>query len=133
MSRQARTGTAPEVSLRRELHRRGRRFRVDFALGSVGLPRRRADVVFTRQRVAVFVDGCFWHSCPVHATRPRANRGWWETKLAGNVTRDRDTDERLRSAGWHVVRFWEHEDPRAAADAVESVLDDGADRGLPRS
>lgn len=123
MARQARTGTTPEVLLRRELHRRGRRFRVDFALRIAGLPRRRADLVFTRQKLAVFVDGCFWHSCPEHATRPQANRQWWAAKLAGNVARDRDTDERLHEVGWRVVRFWEHEHHDRAADVVEAVLD----------
>ena len=123
MSRQARTGTAPEVALRKELHRRGRRFRVDFRFDIDGLRRRRADVVFTRRRLAVFVDGCFWHRCPQHATFPRANRDWWAAKLDGNVSRDRDTDERLEQAGWSVIRLWEHEEVQAAADRVEDVLD----------
>src|SRR4051795_6896695 len=79
MSRARRRDTAPEVAIRREAHRRGLRYRVDAALP--GLPRRRADMVFTRRRVAVFVDGCFWHSCPIHATTPTANRGWWVAKL----------------------------------------------------
>lgn len=123
MSRQARTGTTPERALRTELHRRGRRFRVEFGFDIDGLRRRRADVVFTRAKVAVFVDGCFWHSCPEHATSPKANQEWWAAKLAGNVARDRDTDERLTLAGWRVVRLWEHEAAVAAADRVEAVLD----------
>lgn len=123
MSRQARTGTAPEVALRKELHRRGRRFRVDFRFDIDGLRRRRADVVFTRRRLAVFVDGCFWHRCPQHATSPRANKEWWAAKLDGNVARDRDTDERLEQAGWSVIRLWEHEEVQAAADRVEEALD----------
>lgn len=110
------------MALRRELHRRGMRFRVDYRLDGVGMPRRRADVVFSRRQVAVFVDGCFWHACPDHATSPKANGGWWAAKLAGNVARDRETDAVLRAAGWTVVRIWEHEDPIAAADAVESVV-----------
>jgi DNA mismatch endonuclease, patch repair protein len=120
MSAQRRRDTAPELALRRELHRRGRRYRVDLA----PLPgiRRRADLVFPGARVAVFVDGCFWHSCPAHATSPKNNADWWAAKLAGNVARDRDTDARLTAAGWTVVRIWEHEDPVAAADAVEAAL-----------
>jgi DNA mismatch endonuclease (patch repair protein) len=84
--------------------------------------RRRADLVFTRARVAVYLDGCFWHSCPEHATTPKANRDWWLEKLAANVSRDRDTDERLEAAGWAVVRVWEHEDPEVAAERVAVVV-----------
>ncbi|WP_068161078.1 very short patch repair endonuclease [Rhodococcus phenolicus] len=120
MSRQRRRDTAPEVALRRELHRRGARFFVDRA----PLPglRRRADLVFPRRRVAVYVDGCFWHRCPVHATAPKNNAEWWSAKLTGNVARDRDTDARLAAAGWTVVRIWEHEDPVLAADRVQNAL-----------
>jgi DNA mismatch endonuclease, patch repair protein len=120
MSRQRRTGTAPETALRKELHRRGRRYFVDRA----PLPgvRRRADLVFPRLRVAVYVDGCFWHCCPEHATYPKNNAQWWAEKLAGNVARDRDTDARLAAAGWTVVRIWEHEDAVAAADRVQAAL-----------
>ncbi len=120
MSRQRRTGTAPETALRKELHRRGARFFVDRA----PLPglRRRADLVFPRRRVAVYVDGCFWHSCPRHATHPKNNAQWWAEKLAGNVARDRDTDARLAAAGWLVVRIWEHEDAGDAADRVQAAL-----------
>ncbi len=121
MRRQARRDTKPEVALRRELHRRGRRFFVDRP-PVTGL-RRRADLVFPRRRVAVYVDGCFWHCCPAHATRPRNNAEWWAAKLAANVARDRDTDDRLTAAGWTVVRVWEHEDPVAAADRVQAALD----------
>jgi DNA mismatch endonuclease (patch repair protein) len=120
MSRARRRDTAPEVAIRREAHRRGLRYRVDTPVA--GLPRRRPDVVFTRQRVAVFVDGCFWHSCPVHATVPKSNRDWWVAKLERNVVRDRETDERLRVLGWTVLRFWEHEDPIAAVDVIERVV-----------
>jgi DNA mismatch endonuclease (patch repair protein) len=120
MQRQGQRDTKPELALRRELHRRGRRFFVDRA-PLKGL-RRRADLVFPRRRVAVYVDGCFWHSCPAHGTRPRNNAEWWAAKLAGNVARDRDTDTRLREAGWAVVRVWEHEEPGAAADRVDQAL-----------
>lgn len=120
MRAQRRRDTAPEVALRRELHRRGARFFVDRA----PLPglRRRADLVFPRKHVAVYVDGCFWHSCPQHATSPKNNAQWWADKLAANVVRDRDTDTRLAAAGWSVVRIWEHEDPTEAADRVQAAL-----------
>ena len=116
MSRQRRRDTAPELLLRRELHRRGLRFRVDHPLP--GLPRRRADLLFPRARVAVFVDGCFWHACPVHRTSPVSNAAWWAEKLRRNVNRDRATDAHLRGLGWTVLRFWEHEDMAVVADVV---------------
>jgi DNA mismatch endonuclease, patch repair protein len=97
------------------------RYRVDVA-PLRDLPRRRADVVFTRLRVAIFVDGCFWHCCPQHATSPKANSEWWRTKLEGNVARDRDTDARLEEHGWIVIRVWEHEPAAEAADRIEGVL-----------
>lgn len=128
MSRQPRRDTAPEVALRRELHRRGLRFRVDWPLP--GLPRRRADVAFTRRHVAVFVDGCFWHACPEHGTAPASNADWWAAKLDKNVRRDRDTDRHLHLSGWTVIRFWEHQDADSAADAVEAVVR-GAGNGGP--
>jgi DNA mismatch endonuclease (patch repair protein) len=79
-------------------------------------------MVFTRARVAVYVDGCFWHRCPVHATTPKANREWWEAKLSANVARDRDTDARLAAAGWATVRVWEHEDPATAAGRIAGAV-----------
>eukprot|EP01133_Synstelium_polycarpum_P019814 gene19814-23735_t len=109
MSAQRRRDTKPEIALRRELHRRGLRYFVDRA--PVKGVRRRADLVFPRRKVAVFVDGCFWHSCPQHATFPKNNAQWWTDKLAANVVRDRDTDARLAEQGWTVIRVWEHEDP----------------------
>lgn len=119
MSRQRRRDTEPEVALRRELFRRGYRFRVDLAV--VGR-RRRVDIAFTRRKVAVFVDGCFWHSCPVHATIPNSNRDWWVEKLAANVRRDRESDRQLEQLGWIVVRVWEHEPAAMAADRVEAAI-----------
>ncbi|NAZ80263.1 DNA mismatch endonuclease Vsr [Kineococcus sp. R8] len=120
MRAQARRDTAPELALRRELHRQGLRFFVDRA----PLPglRRRADLLFPRRRVAVYVDGCFWHRCPIHGSAPRNNGDWWKDKLDGNVARDRDTDERLLTAGWAVVRIWEHENATTAADRVQQVI-----------
>jgi DNA mismatch endonuclease (patch repair protein) len=115
LRRQPRSATKPEVVLRRELHRRGLRFRVNHP----GLPGR-PDVAFTRARIAVFVDGCFWHACPEHGTLPRNNREWWQAKLDRNVTRDRAKDAALTSLGWTVLHVWEHEAAEAAADRVEA-------------
>jgi DNA mismatch endonuclease (patch repair protein) len=114
-----RRDTGPELALRRLLHQRGLRYRVDAPLTGT---RRRADVCFTSRRIAVFVDGCFWHSCPQHGTLPKANHEWWADKLERNVTRDRDTDAVLSAASWRVVRVWEHEDMGLAADRIESLV-----------
>lgn len=124
MAKQRRRDTTAEINLRRVLHSRGLRYRVDAAI--LGLPRRRADILFPRQKVAVFVDGCFWHSCPQHKTAPKNNAEWWATKLARNVQRDRETDAHLAAHGWVVLRIWEHEDPERAADRVEAVVRSGA-------
>ena len=95
------------------------RYRVDVA----PVPgRRRADLVFTRAKVAVYLDGCFWHRCPTHATIPKANRDWWVAKLENNVRRDRDTDHRLAEAGWTAVRVWEHEPIDVAAARVAEIV-----------
>ena len=120
METQRRRDTGLELALRKALWARGLRYRVDYRV----LPglRRRADVAFIGSRVAVFVDGCFWHRCPDHGTTPRANRDWWVQKLEGNVQRDRDTDARLREAGWLVVRVWEHEDAASAVARVERAI-----------
>lgn len=126
MSRQRRRDTEPELLLRRALHRRGLRYRVHMPLP--GMPRRRADLTFTRARVVVFVDGCFWHCCPLHGTAPTANGAWWAEKLAGNVARDRDTNQRLRADGWIVLRFWEHEDMEHAAAIVNEQVSNKANR-----
>ena len=123
MSRQARRDTKPELELRRRLHQLGYRYRVNHPLP--GMPRRRADLTFTARRVAVFVDGCFWHGCPEHATSPRNNGTWWAEKLRKNVERDRDTDRRLLTAGWTVIRIWEHEEPETAVRRVVGVLTNG--------
>lgn len=119
MTRQGRRDTRPELMLRRELWRRGLRYRVDAR--PIASMRRRADLLFVGARVAVFVDGCFWHSCPEHGTAPRANAEWWKLKLTANVRRDRDTDRRLVEAGWTSLRVWEHEG-LAAADRIEQAV-----------
>lgn len=120
MSRLGRTDTAPELSLRRALHRRGLRYRVHQRV--VPALRSRADIVFRPARIAVYVDGCFWHSCPVHGTLPKSNAEFWTAKLAANRRRDEATDEALRTAGWLSIRVWEHEDPDAAADRIEALV-----------
>jgi len=120
MQRQGRRDTKPEVAVRRAVWRRGLRYRLD--ISPVPGTRRRADLVFTRARVAVYIDGCFWHRCPLHATTPKANREWWIEKLDANVARDRDTDRRLAEAGWTALRVWEHEDVEEAADRIERAV-----------
>lgn len=102
------TGTRPEALLRSALHRRGLRFRKG-TLVYAGNVKVRPDIVFTKARVAAFLDGCFWHACPQHGTRPTANAGYWLAKLRRNVERDRIVDEALLGAGWRVVRVWEHD------------------------
>lgn len=108
------------MAVRRGLHALGKRYRVHAALP--GLPRRRADLLFPKARLAVFIDGCFWHSCPLHATRPKANGQWWANKLAVNVDRDRNTDLHLAAIGWKVLRFWEHEPPAAVVAKIIASL-----------
>jgi DNA mismatch endonuclease, patch repair protein len=106
--------------LRSELHRRGLRFRVDRP--PVPGIRTRADLVFPREKVAIYVDGCFWHGCPDHGTMPKANVDFWGPKLARNQERDREINEALADENWTVVRIWEHEDHLDAADQVERVV-----------
>jgi DNA mismatch endonuclease (patch repair protein) len=120
MQLQASRNTLPEVALRSALHRMGLRFRVH--VRPVPGVRREADVVFTRARVALFVDGCFWHGCPQHASWPKANARWWKAKIDANRARDRDTDARLGEAGWLVVRIWEHEAVDEAAARVAQLV-----------
>ncbi len=120
MQRVRRRDTTPELRLRRELHRAGFRYFVDRA-PSPGL-RRKADLVFPRARVAVFVDGCFWHGCPDHASWPKTNAEWWRRKIEQNVARDQCTAEELTRRGWAVLRIWAHEDPCLAALRVEALV-----------
>lgn len=121
-----RRDTQPELAVRRLLHAAGLRYRVDFApLGD----RYRADIVFTRARVAIYIDGCFWHGCPRHATYPKRNSGYWLPKLRRNVERDRETTARLQDAGWKVLRFWEHQLPDdVAATIVAEIRTPATDR-----
>jgi len=113
MRRLRRADTGPEISLRRELHRRGVRFR----LHRRDLPGR-PDIVIVRLRLAVFVDGCFWHGCPEHAVAPKSNARWWARKIAENRERDKRKDRELRALGWRTMHVWEHEDPRRAAGRI---------------
>jgi DNA mismatch endonuclease (patch repair protein) len=112
--------TGPELRLRSELHGRGLRFRVH-RRPEPDL-RTTADVVFGPAKVAVYMDGCFWHSCPQHGVLPKRNGEWWRRKLHANGERDRRNAEMLEDRGWQVVRIWEHEDPRDAADRISGIL-----------
>ncbi|MDZ7732827.1 MAG: very short patch repair endonuclease [Acidimicrobiia bacterium] len=120
MQSQRRRDTNAELAVRREVHRLGLRYFVHRRpLPSL---RREADLVFPRRRVAVFVDGCFWHGCPEHGrVNHRENTWYWPQKIDSNVRRDKDTDARLREAGWIPVRVWEHEDPVQAARRIAAI------------
>ncbi|MFD6548748.1 very short patch repair endonuclease [Streptomyces sp. NPDC058398] len=120
MSRQPRRDTPQELAVRHILHRSGLRYRVHLPVP--GMPRRSIDIAFTKHKVAIFLDGCFWHSCPSHATSPKANADWWRAKLDRNVTRDRETTEHLSDSGWVVLRFWEHQAPTAVAERIRDVV-----------
>lgn len=108
--------TTPELAVRSLLHARGFRYRVNVPLAFDR--RRRADITFSRVRLAVFIDGCYWHGCPYHFQLPKTNATFWQTKIAGNQSRDAETDAALRASGWSVLRFWEHEPPEQVVDAV---------------
>ena len=113
--------TKPEKLVRRLVHAQGLRYRVS----AKPLPelRRTADMVFRSAKLAVFIDGCYWHGCPEHYVPPRTNSGYWSEKVARNMARDRDTDERLRAAGWTVLRFWEHAPPGDCAITIAATVD----------
>jgi DNA mismatch endonuclease, patch repair protein len=119
MTNQRRRDTKPEMAIRSLVHARGMRYRVDATLPGL---RRRADLLFTASRVAVFVDGCFWHGCLEHGAKPKKNADWWAAKIAANNERDRDTDQRLIADGWIVLRFWEHEAPESAAALIAETV-----------
>ena len=109
MSAQKRSDTVDELALRRALFSYGLRYRVQYRPDCLKGTRRSVDIAFTKRKVAVFVDGCFWHGCPKHFKTPKSNSGWWEAKIAANRARDADTDRRLREAGWDVIRVWSHD------------------------
>lgn len=125
MARMPRRHTKPEKALRAELHARGLRFRLDSRLPG------RPDIVFTRARIAVFCDGCYWHVCPEHHTWPKNNADWWREKLLANVARDRRQDKKLAELGWLPLRVWEHESISEAADRVEREWRERTQRVVP--
>jgi DNA mismatch endonuclease (patch repair protein) len=112
--------TKPEVAVRSAVHALGMRYRV--SARPLRDLRRTADLVFRNARVAVFVDGCFWHGCPQHHAPPKTNADYWATKIRGNKTRDENTTERLRQEGWTVLRFWSHEEPLSVAKQIAGVV-----------
>ena len=114
-----RRDTPCELTLRSALHQKGLRYRVDWKVPGT---RSRADVAFIGPKVAVFVDGCFWHGCPVHGTWPKSNAEWWRNKIESNARRDRETDAHLKNLGWLVIRFWEHNDMTKAARKVWAAV-----------
>jgi DNA mismatch endonuclease (patch repair protein) len=114
--------TTPELAVRRLLHRSGLRYRVDVRPDrSI---RRKADIVFPRQKVAIFIDGCFWHGCPADFVLPKTNQDYWTKKIGGNLARDLATTAALEGAGWKVLRFWSHEDPAVVANQIAADLQD---------
>ncbi|MHA7181614.1 very short patch repair endonuclease [Arthrobacter sp. MDB2-24] len=112
--------TSLELVVRRALHRRGFRYRVDYA-PLKGL-RSRADIVFTRVQIAVYLDGCFWHGCPSHGTTPTTNADYWIPKLEQNRRRDGKVTKLLGESGWTVLRFWEHDDPSMIVDKIAECV-----------
>lgn len=124
MQRMPRSATQPELALRRVLHAGGLRFRVNRP-DLPGTP----DIVLSRARLAVFVDGCYWHSCPEHGGTPKNNREWWAAKLRRNVERDREKDAALEALGWLPLHFWEHEPVSAMAATVVALWRERTGRG----
>ncbi|WP_432790472.1 very short patch repair endonuclease [Brevibacterium sp. K11IcPPYGO002] len=117
MQANKRRDTKPELTLRSILHSRGLRFRVDCS--PIKGVRSRADIVFSKAKIVVFVDGCFWHGCPLHFISPKTNADYWSAKIAKNKGRDLRVDRVMSQAGWIVIHIWEHDDPAVAADLVE--------------
>jgi len=120
MKNQRQRDTYPEIRLRSILHRMGFRYRTH--LEPISGLRICADILFPKIKIALFVDGCFWHSCPEHGTVPKANRQWWKQKLATNVERDEKREKTLQSKGWTVIRIWEHEDPEIASQNIAKAV-----------
>lgn len=112
--------TQPEILIRRLVHAQGLRYRV--SARPISDLRRTADMVFRPTKVAVFIDGCYWHGCPEHYVPPRTNSGYWSEKVLRNVQRDRDTDQRLKDAGWLALRFWEHEPSEMCAQRIVATI-----------
>lgn len=122
MQGQARLDTKPEMLIRKMLFARGLRYRIGYRVP--GMARRTIDIAFPGRRLAVFVDGCFWHKCPEHFVKVKNNAEWWDSKLRTNVERDRSTDEHLQGLGWTVVRVWEHEPPDDATSRICRALEE---------
>lgn len=116
MARVRQRDTVPEVLLRRLLWAVGLRYRVNYRVEGV-----RADIAFPKQHLAIFVDGCFWHACPLHGTKPKTNQGFWGAKLRDNCARDQRQTFRLQSAGWAVLRFWEHDAATGFDEATAEI------------
>lgn len=127
MARVRQKDTSAELDLRRILHARGLRYRIQVPL--LSKPRRVVDVVFPRAKIAIFVDGCFWHGCPEHASWPKSNAAFWRAKIETNRSRDVDTDQRLSALGWKTVRIWEHEDTSDAASRIAELVAMGQKNG----
>jgi len=120
MQATGRRDTSAEMRIRRILYSRGFRYRVDYA-PIPGL-KRRSDIAFVVLRIAVFVDGCYWHGCPEHGTQAKQNSAFWQDKIATNKKRDLDTNQRFEAAGWEVLRIWEHEDPESAVERIVHLV-----------
>lgn len=120
MQSQKRRDTGAELAIRRRLHALGYRYRVDHRLEPS--LRVRGDLVFTRRKVVVFVDGCFWHGCPEHSTVPKTNAAWWREKIAANQARDERNTLALEALGWTVIRVWEHVPVDMAVDRVRAAV-----------
>lgn len=114
------TDTVPELAVRKILYAAGIRYRIHFRISFI--PRRSIDIAFPKAKVAVFIDGCFWHGCTLHKTIPKNNRAWWSKKITANRARDFDTNEKLKAAGWLVMRFWEHQPPASVAQTITDEL-----------
>lgn len=119
-----RRDTGPERAIRRLLHARGMRYRVDLGVRVSGHRLMRPDIVFTRPRICCFIDGCWWHGCAEHGRRATAsNAEYWSAKIARNIERDGQQTAALQAAGWTVLRFWEHDDPAVAADSIATAVE----------
>ena len=112
--------TAPEKALRSELHKRGLRYHIDTR--PIESLNRRADIVFLSAKVAIFVDGCFWHGCPIHGTQAKANAEFWKNKIKRNQERDAETNQLLKREGWKAIRVWEHENPEKASVKIQKIV-----------
>lgn len=127
MSRQPTRDTQMEVMIRKELFRKGFRYRKQYRVP--GAVRRTIDIAFPGKKLAIFIDGCFWHGCPTHGVQPRNNAAWWRNKLDRNIIRDRETDALLSASGWRVLRVWEHESVPEAVARIAIMIGDQSNGG----